>query len=474
MDPWVKYCLNFVLGLTTGAPTLGLLQWSYTWGGTTVLFDPQKSEGGATHRCRSPGCIRWTSYGFITKKVGARWCHAHATDGMEDLRILKCSSVARGGGPCRAQPSHGFEGDKRPMRCRKHAEDGMENVRMPGCQHQGCKRQPLYREPGLDKKPTRCRNHALPSMKDLGGAMCWGGDGSCTKRPSYGFRKNTRPMRCGSHKELGMEDLISTRCNFQGCRTIASYGVRAPNSHVIRRMRCKAHCTLEMTCGTKGPACTAPGGCQTRPSYGLPDKFDGEHHPFPKRCKKHSLQGMEYTRLAARAKKKRALEMAKQEPASVVSRPPITARSAAKPLSLAPTPRLRSTLKCAMATAPIVEPNEDEDLDEDLDANEAQAEDLTRTWPRESCMQGSPEEQIAVVQQREQKAFENLGDLVTLQELEEIEDQKNDQMWGRDGPSSSELAGMSEFDRDFSSSWGRVVMMPPSSTFSSSLMVRQR
>lgn len=67
-----------------------------------------------------------------------------------------------------------------------------------------------------------------------------------------------------------------------------------------------------MTCGTKGPACAAPGGCETRPSYGWPDKFDGEHPPRPERCKKHSLLGMEYMGSAARAKKRRAIETTKQ------------------------------------------------------------------------------------------------------------------------------------------------------------------
>jgi hypothetical protein len=50
-----------------------------------------------------------------------------------------------------------------------------------------------------------------------------------------------------------------------------------------------------------------PGGCETRPSYGWPDKFDGEHPPRPERCKKHSLPGMEYMGSAARARKKRLL-----------------------------------------------------------------------------------------------------------------------------------------------------------------------
>jgi hypothetical protein len=76
---------------------------------------------------------------------------------------------------------------------------------------------------------------------------------------------------------------------------------------VIRRTRCKAHRTPEMTCGTKGPGCMVPGGCETRPSYGWPDKFDGEHPPRPERCKKHSLPGMEYMGSAARARKKRLL-----------------------------------------------------------------------------------------------------------------------------------------------------------------------
>ncbi|GAQ84277.1 hypothetical protein KFL_001830050 [Klebsormidium nitens] len=429
-------------------------------------LSPTPSVGGATRRCMSPGCTRRPSYGFIPgakdgDKGGARWCRAHAADGMEDLRNLKCSHVGRGGVPCRAQPSYGYEGDKRPTRCRAHAEDGMENVRMPRCRHPGCKRQPLYGEPGLDKKPTRCRNHALSGMKDLRGAMCRGDDGSCTKRPSCGFRGDPRPTRCGSHKEPGMEDLISARCNFADCRTVASYGVQAPGSHVIRRTRCKAHRTPEMTCGTKGPACMAPGGCETRPSYGWPDKFDGEHPPRPERCKKHSLQGMEYMGSAARAKKKRALETAKQEPAPVVSRParPTSARTAAKPLSLAPTPRLRPTRKCAAAAAPIIEPDEDDDMD----AVTAPPGDLARAWSPESRMQGSPEaergrlaeERAAAARRREREEFENLGDLASLQELKEIEDQANDQMWGGNGPSSPELAGMSDFDKDFSSSWGR-------------------
>lgn len=84
----------------------------------------------------SPGCTRRPSYGFSPgakngDKGGARWCRAHAAEGMEDLRNLRCSHVGRGGVPCRAQPSYGYAGDKRPTRCRAHAEEGMENVRMP-------------------------------------------------------------------------------------------------------------------------------------------------------------------------------------------------------------------------------------------------------------------------------------------------------------------------------------------------------
>lgn len=65
------------------------------------------------------------------------------------------------------------------------------------------------------------------------------------------------------------------------------------------------------------------------------------------------------------------------------------------------------------------------------------------------------EERAAAARRRVREEFENLGDLASLQELKEIEDQATDQMWGGHGPSSPELAGMSEFDKDFSSSWGR-------------------
>ncbi|GAQ93190.1 hypothetical protein KFL_013520010 [Klebsormidium nitens] len=232
-----------------------------------------------TRRCMHPGCARRSCSGFIL--------------GVKD---------GDAGGTC-------YERDKSPMRPLNQAEDG---TKMPRCRHLGCKLQPQYGDIGLDRKKTCCHNHSLPGMKDLrGGPKCQGADGCCAKRPSYGIRGVTRPTRCGAHKEPGMEDLISARCNFPCCGIVASYGVQAPGSDVIRRTCCKAHHTPEMTCGTRGPVCMAPAGCETRPSYGWPDKIDGEHPARPERCKKHSLFQMVYMGSAARAKKKRVLETAK-------------------------------------------------------------------------------------------------------------------------------------------------------------------
>jgi uncharacterized protein with von Willebrand factor type A (vWA) domain len=145
----------------------------------------------------------------------------------------------------------------------------------------------------------------------------------------------------------------------------------------------------------------------------------------------------------------------------------------AKPVYYAPTPRVRPTRKCVAAAAPIIDPEDDEDLD----ALVEQADNVARGWSPESRMQGeahSPEaagegarlaasaqeaarqlEEARAERSRTLQEMENLGDLHALQELKEIEDQANDQIWGSGRPDSPELAGMSAFDKDFSSDWAR-------------------
>jgi hypothetical protein len=50
--------------------------------------------------------------------------------------------------------------------------------------------------------------------------MCF--ENHCTKHPSYNF-EGKNAIYCSKHKKEGMIDVISKRCNIQGCYTIFDY-----------------------------------------------------------------------------------------------------------------------------------------------------------------------------------------------------------------------------------------------------------
>ncbi|GAQ82261.1 hypothetical protein KFL_001050240 [Klebsormidium nitens] len=312
---------------------------------------------------------------------------------------------------------------------------------------------------GMRQKVQRMSHHQ---------ATCHGGGEICVKRPSYGFGEDSRPTCCSSHKETGMEDLISARCSFTGCRTIASYGVQVPGSHVIRRTRCKAHGTSQMMCATKGLPCRAPGDCKTRPSYGWPNKLTGEHRARPERCKMHLLPAMEYMGSSARAKKRRQLEMVKQ-PVKKPPHHPDTHRRVRRPFFPVSklTPWTHSTCKSAAISALILEPvlGDIMKMDATEDPPEAGRARCThgcmRRWPdagREllAASESSTEEQASEGWTMQWRELKEHGDQGMLPELEQMEESTKDEMGLFIRPCTPELADMAELDALFPSSWGRL------------------
>ena len=118
-------------------------------------------------------------------------------------------------------------------------------------------------------------------MVNVKDKLCDQPPGDCLKHPSYGHPGNPKgASRCSAHKEDGMVDLVTKRCNFPGgCDTMPSYGLPG-----TRAIRCQAHKEPGML-NVNERLCNFPGGCAKQTSFGLP----GERTT---RCLTHKEPGM--------------------------------------------------------------------------------------------------------------------------------------------------------------------------------------
>jgi hypothetical protein len=85
------------------------------------------------------------------------------------------------------------------------------------------------------KKGMYCREHAQPGMRDVISKRCEH-DG-CKKASSFNLEGTKRPMYCREHAQPGMRDVISKRCEHEGCNKHPSFNLEGSK----RPMYCREH-----------------------------------------------------------------------------------------------------------------------------------------------------------------------------------------------------------------------------------------
>ena len=84
---------------------------------------------------------------------------------------------------------------------------------------------------------TWCSTHKEPGMEDVTSRRCDHPDG-CKRRPSFGQPGSKSGTRCFAHREPGMVDVVHRRCDHpDGCMTLPSFG--QPGSKTVTR--CSTH-----------------------------------------------------------------------------------------------------------------------------------------------------------------------------------------------------------------------------------------
>jgi hypothetical protein len=120
-----------------------------------------------------------------------------------------------------------------------------------------------------------CKAHKTEDMRNVVSKRCE--IEGCDKQPSYGI-KDKKPTRCREHKTDDMRDVVNKRCEIEGCDKIPCFGLEDK-----KPTRCREHKTDEMQ-DVVSKRCEIE-GCDKQPSYGIKDKE-------PTRCQDHKTEDM--------------------------------------------------------------------------------------------------------------------------------------------------------------------------------------
>lgn len=212
------------------------------------------ATAGATNivapRCQVERC---TKQAICSEGKGQlrRWCRAHRPFGA----LVHGSICIREG--CVKRPVFGLP-DGRAKWCKSHAPTGATNVVVPRCEVEGCTR---YATSNYDKGlPKRwCRYHR-PAGALLHGNIC--NEEGCETRAVFGL-PDGRAAWCKSHAPDGATDVVSRRCQVEGCTKVA-------NSNEARGLP-KRWCISHRPVGAvfAGTRCIED-GCQSKPYFGFP------------------------------------------------------------------------------------------------------------------------------------------------------------------------------------------------------------
>lgn len=201
--------------------------------------------------CHFIGCdIKYPSFGYIWKQP--THCKDHKYIDMIDVYTKKC--VVKG---CNKHKCYGTEWRK-PEYCATHGKDksGYENVISKRCKE--CQIIASYGSKW--QKPTHCMSHGIPlGLNNVVSKKCE--SVGCSTRATYGLNKS--PTHCSTHgNELSMSDVTHIKCFILDCNLRACFGteINSPEycyNHKDDDMEDVVH----IKC--------AFGDCSKRPSYGV-------------------------------------------------------------------------------------------------------------------------------------------------------------------------------------------------------------
>ncbi len=193
-------------------------------------------------------------------KVEPSWCRKHAPLDAVDLKTKKC--IEKG---CKTVANYNLRGSKKSLWCRKHAPSEAINVRSRMCIAPSCETQPSFALEG-DNSPSWCKKHAPLEAIDIISKKCtyYG----CKKKASYYFIGDRSNITCASHRSIDSILLTSrTICNNDECSTTAHFGFKIDN--IV--LKCSKHKECGMI-DLLTPRCEYP-SCEVQPSFGVPDEL---------------------------------------------------------------------------------------------------------------------------------------------------------------------------------------------------------
>lgn len=145
--------------------------------------------------CGHPECKKYALYN--TKGSKARWCKAHKTTGMVNVRDKKC--------PCGTIPKFNLPGETVGVCCVECKKPDMINIVSKRCP---CgKQHPKYNLPG-ETTGECCSECKTSEMVDVVHKRC-----SCGKRPVYNFPGETIGKCCKKCKTDDMMDIENKKCS---------------------------------------------------------------------------------------------------------------------------------------------------------------------------------------------------------------------------------------------------------------------
>ena len=201
----------------------------------------------------------------------SRFCRTHKTADMIDVTHKPCDHEG-----CNTRGSFGIKGGNESF-CKKHRKDGMVSLydEKRVCNFNGCKIRPSF---GIHfNEPISCGKHKTSDMINVVSSRCQH-DGCNIQGPNFDLPGGNGRF-CITHKTDEMVDVRSKKCEHDGCK------IQGPNFDIIggKGRFCITHKTDDMV-DVKSILCENE-ECTSRASFGLPNS----KRRF---CAKHKLEGM--------------------------------------------------------------------------------------------------------------------------------------------------------------------------------------
>ena len=194
----------------------------------TVLSAEDKEERVAkrrkmepARRCEEELCIRNAAHGSRGKW---RFCAVHCPEWGESMRRA-CAMYG-----CQMQAKFKRTGAL-PLRvCAKHA-GRLAKRTYGGCKVAGCRKAAMFGTPSA--KAVRCGDHREDGMENVVSPRC-----KCGVQASFG-PPGKKKVHCAEHREDGDVGPKQQQCQHRGCAIRPTFGI-------LSRTHCKTHSTPEM------------------------------------------------------------------------------------------------------------------------------------------------------------------------------------------------------------------------------------